>query len=96
MIRHIDGNPHPEKEGNLTEVSQFESGKYYWVRYNCKFLIGKVEIRHPDDSVEDIAAFYKDEANVLIVGQDFNHDLPTALKVFAGGMYGPIKVPYEV
>ncbi|MCP5099422.1 MAG: hypothetical protein GY943_28035 [Chloroflexi bacterium] len=85
IVMCIDDNPTPENEGNLTSVDEFKPNKYYWVRYNCNFLIARTEF----DAVGD------NHLDLVIRGEGFKHPLTMALKVFAGGIYGPIEQPYD-
>jgi hypothetical protein len=84
--RYIDGDPKPVKKGNLTSVDDFEINNYYWARYNCGFFI--VQCRFD-------GAPNADKNTWVLIGDGCKHPIPMALKVFGGGIYGPLIEPYE-
>ena len=65
-------------------VDDFELGQYYWCRFNCGWLIGRVNYTKAEQIADRGSWVFK--ATSLIDAGEYEYSLEMALKVFTGGV----------
>jgi len=71
----------------------FELDQYYWCRFNCGWLIGRVTYTEAEKIVDKNSWIIR--ATSLVDTSEYKYDLEMALKVFTGGVF-KAGTPYAV